>query len=125
MPHSTRTSFTSNTRDHKFLGENQFDQHISMEKFPDLQESSESLLKSSSSPIKQQNGYINDTRGVRVGGTWIGKHNRQKSLSDAFSTLRARSGSVTSNVHDVADALKAPVSAKLVVRNPFSSVFPR
>lgn len=115
MPHSTRTSFTSNTRDHKFLGENQFDQHISMEKFPDLQESSESLLKSSSSPIKQQNGYINDTRGVRVGGTWIGKHNRQKSLSDAFSTLRARSGSVTSNVHDVADALKAPVSAKLVI----------
>ncbi|RKF60836.1 putative transporter C83.11 [Erysiphe neolycopersici] len=115
MPHSTRTSFSSYTPDYKFLGENQFNKHISMEKFPDLQETSEGLYKSSASPIKQQNGYVNDSRGVRLGGTWIGKHNRQKSLSDAFSTIRARSGSVASNVHDVADALKAPVSAKLVI----------
>ncbi|KAI6249444.1 hypothetical protein HI914_02190 [Erysiphe necator] len=86
-----------------------------MEKFPDLQESSEGSYKSLPSSTKQQNFHANGTRNVRIGSTWIGKHSRQKSLSDAFSTIRARSGSVASNVHDVADALKAPVSAKLVI----------
>ncbi|KAI9759395.1 MAG: suppressor of loss of ypt1 [Chaenotheca gracillima] len=43
------------------------------------------------------------------------RHGRQKSLSDALKTIRTRRGSVTDNAHELADALKAPVSAKLVI----------
>jgi solute carrier family 35 protein E1 len=43
------------------------------------------------------------------------RHGRQKSLSEAIRTIRTRSGSVTQNAHEIADALKAPVSPKLVV----------
>lgn len=42
-------------------------------------------------------------------------HGRQKSLSDAFRTIRTRKGSVSQNAHEIADALRAPVSPKLVV----------
>ncbi|ODA77474.1 hypothetical protein RJ55_07103 [Drechmeria coniospora] len=43
------------------------------------------------------------------------RHGRQKSLSDAFRTIRARNGSISQNAHEIADALRAPVSPKLVV----------
>ncbi|KAI0137151.1 triose-phosphate transporter [Xylariales sp. AK1849] len=42
-------------------------------------------------------------------------HSRQKSITEAFRTIRDRNGSVSQNVHEVADALKAPMSAKLIV----------
>ncbi|GAP88599.1 putative triose-phosphate transporter [Rosellinia necatrix] len=44
-----------------------------------------------------------------------GAHDRQKSIGEAFRTIRDRSGSVTQNAHEIADALRAPVSAKLIV----------
>jgi solute carrier family 35 protein E1 len=46
-------------------------------------------------------------------------HGRQKSLGDALKTIRTRRGSVSANVHEISDALKAPVSPKLIVRNSF------
>jgi solute carrier family 35 protein E1 len=46
------------------------------------------------------------------------RHGRQKSLSDAIRTIRTRKGSVTANAQEIAEALKAPVSFKLVVRIP-------
>ncbi len=45
-------------------------------------------------------------------------HERQKSLGDAIRTIRNRHGSVSQNAHEIADALKAPVSPKLIVRRP-------
>ncbi|KAF3358372.1 hypothetical protein VdG1_05448 [Verticillium dahliae VDG1] len=42
-------------------------------------------------------------------------HGRQKSLSDAFRTIRSRQGSVSQNAHEIADALRAPVSPTLVI----------
>lgn len=42
-------------------------------------------------------------------------HGRQKSISEAFRTIRDRRGSVGQNAHEIADALRAPVSAKLIV----------
>ncbi|KAG6029912.1 hypothetical protein E4U40_000221 [Claviceps sp. LM458 group G5] len=42
-------------------------------------------------------------------------HGRQKSLSDALRTIRTRKGSVSQNAHEIADALRAPVSPKLVI----------
>jgi solute carrier family 35 protein E1 len=43
------------------------------------------------------------------------KHGRQKSLSEAFRTIRTRKASVSQNAHEIADALKAPVSPRLIV----------
>lgn len=40
-------------------------------------------------------------------------HGRQKSLSEAIRNIRERNGSMS---HEIADALKAPVSWKLIVR---------
>ena len=44
-----------------------------------------------------------------------GRHGRQKSLSDAIKNIRTRKGSVTANAHEIAEALKAPVSYQLIV----------
>lgn len=45
------------------------------------------------------------------------RHGRQKSLSEAISTVRTRGrgASIHENVHEIAESLKAPVSMKLVV----------
>ena len=43
------------------------------------------------------------------------QHGRQRSLSDAFKTIRSRKASVSENAREVAEALKAPVSMKIVV----------
>lgn len=43
------------------------------------------------------------------------RHGRQKSLSEAIRTIRTRKASVSQNAHEIADALKAPVSPALVV----------
>lgn len=42
-------------------------------------------------------------------------HGRQPSLSDAIRTMRTRKGSVSANAHEIAEALKAPVSVRLIV----------
>ena len=58
---------------------------------------------------------------------WPKRHNRQKSLTDAIRTIRGRQGSVTANAQEIAEALRAPVSVKLVVRqmrNPSCLSFP-
>ncbi|KAK7514897.1 triose-phosphate transporter family-domain-containing protein [Phyllosticta citriasiana] len=50
--------------------------------------------------------------GNAVGGTT--RHGRQKSLSEALRTIRTRRASVSANAHEIADALRAPVSVKLI-----------
>jgi solute carrier family 35 protein E1 len=110
----------------------------SMEKFPDHVESldgqsmytesptvmgGKSLFHSPQSADRWHPGLSRiDSGEVRkppwsTGGKGHG-HGRQKSLSDAFRTIRTRRGSVSQNVHEISDALKAPVSPKLIVRNP-------
>ncbi|KAF5547431.1 hypothetical protein FPHYL_10228 [Fusarium phyllophilum] len=54
---------------------------------------------------KSDNGWSTAPRG----------HNRQKSLTDAIRTIRGRNGSVSQNAHEIADALRAPVSPKLII----------
>lgn len=56
------------------------------------------------------NGHINVSRPREYG------HARQKSLSDAFRTIRNRRASVSENAHEIAEALKAPVSVRTIVR---------
>ena len=43
------------------------------------------------------------------------RHSQQKSLGDAIRTIRTRKGSVSANAQEIAEALKAPVSVKLIV----------
>lgn len=57
-------------------------------------------------------GYTNWANSSATGGK---RHGRQKSLSDAINTIRTRKGSVSANAQEIAEALKAPVSYKLVV----------
>lgn len=42
-------------------------------------------------------------------------HGRQKSLTEAINNIRTRKASMSQNAHEIADALRAPVSPKLVV----------
>ncbi|KAF2800474.1 ER to Golgi transport protein-like protein [Melanomma pulvis-pyrius CBS 109.77] len=59
----------------------------------------------------QRNGYVNGS--AHPPPTRTG-HGRQKSLSEAFRTIRTRKGSVSQNAHEIADALKAPLSPRLI-----------
>lgn len=80
----------------------------------------------SPSPLKNgENGfppgdrwYPRKDKGSRWGNGNAGtgtRHGRQKSLSEAIRTIKGRRGSISANAHEIADALRAPVSAKLIV----------
>ncbi|KAI4185479.1 MAG: hypothetical protein L6R41_004119 [Letrouitia leprolyta] len=56
--------------------------------------------------IAWSNGHVSGTPS---------KHGRQKSISEAIKTIRTRKGSVSANAAEIADALKAPVSIRLIV----------
>ncbi|TIA42403.1 TPT-domain-containing protein [Aureobasidium pullulans] len=56
------------------------------------------------------------------GGGTVGRHGRQKSLSEAIRTVRGRKGSVSQNAHEIADALKAPVSGRLIPDSEYSCI---
>ena len=43
------------------------------------------------------------------------QHGRHRSLSDAFRNIRTRKASVSENAHEIAEALKAPISLKILV----------
>lgn len=57
-------------------------------------------------------------RYLSTNGSVLGaRHGRQKSLSEAIQTVRSRgrAASITENAHEIAEALKAPISMSLVV----------
>lgn len=43
------------------------------------------------------------------------KHKSRKSISEAIATIRTRNASVSANAHELAQALRAPVSYRLIV----------
>ena len=43
------------------------------------------------------------------------QHRPQKSISDAFKNIRTRKASVSENAHEIAEALRAPISLKILV----------
>ncbi|KAF2271701.1 TPT-domain-containing protein [Westerdykella ornata] len=55
-------------------------------------------------------GYMNGSA-----HSTAGRHGRQKSLGEAIRTIRTRKASVSQNAHEIADALKAPLSPTLIV----------
>ncbi|KAK0385584.1 hypothetical protein NLU13_6762 [Sarocladium strictum] len=94
-----------------------------MEKFPDLdvplpRSNDPSPTRSNGSASRGMRRDASQGRGVR----WLAashsgpsRHTRQKSLGDAFRTIRSRNGSVSQNAHEIADALRAPLSPKLII----------
>lgn len=101
-----------------------------MERFPDLRTSMDNFsdhndtfehlpdFPTASSPLKfnpQERWQVRrDDRKTSRAASGRG-HTRQKSLSDAIRTIRTRKGSVSQNAQEIAEALKAPVSPKLIV----------
>ncbi|CAG8971082.1 hypothetical protein HYALB_00009682 [Hymenoscyphus albidus] len=142
MPHSTRASSAPRLSSLKFPGDRERERELSstrssMEKFPDHVEPSDGQPSYNypSSPTHTGNGYANGPPPVdrfpprresaMRGAAWNSSnngtattggrgHSRQKSLTDAFKTIRARNGSVSANVQEIGEALKAPVSPKLI-----------
>lgn len=105
-----------------------------MEKFPDHNEAfvfpADGRVRSPSKSNGLANGHFQTQErwqprkdGTVKDSPWLnGKasgggrpHGRQKSLSDAFRTIRTRRASVSANAQEIAEALKAPVSPKLIV----------
>lgn len=138
MPHSTserRTPSMTRAAAFKFPNDSSNPSN-GLEKFPDHVDTFEEDMRRTPSP--NYNGYTANQRfpqqdhwqprrDSRIAGLDGGArnnnfpiadrsgHGRQKSLSEAFRTVRTRKGSVSANAHEIADALKAPVSPKLIV----------
>ncbi|OTB03455.1 hypothetical protein M426DRAFT_12602 [Hypoxylon sp. CI-4A] len=145
MPHSTSSGSyardasipRSNT---KHPDDHESDTSSGLEKFPDHIDSPAMRASASRSISPTLNAYgiglsggaqlngdrwlprrdLSASRGVRWGsplgpaGATRG-HGRQKSISEAFRTIRGRNGSVSQNAHELADALRAPVSPRLII----------
>ena len=65
-------------------------------------------------PARKSNQMVRENG--RIPGTHT--HRPRRSVSDAIRNLRERRGSVSENAQELAEALKAPVSYRLVVRSP-------
>jgi solute carrier family 35 protein E1 len=81
-------------------------------------------LSHENSPVRESSQWMprrHSSRGTRWTGSngpspaYSTRHKRQKSLGEAFHNIRTRSGSVSQNAMEIAEALKAPVSPALVV----------
>lgn len=101
----------------------------SVEKFPSF-EHARSEEKPQQLPLSQENGVpisplpVNNwpVRKTSHAG-WakrnsgeLHKHQSKRSVSEVFDNLRQRRGSISANTHELAEALKAPISWKLIVR---------
>lgn len=109
------------------------------EKFPDFESSSYNSSPAQGRPSSGQTGFLNGGT-VSSGDLWrprkessalrggkqlaLGQndqpfrgHVRQKSINEAFRNIRDRGGSVSQNAHEIADALRAPISPRLIVCN--------
>jgi hypothetical protein len=131
MPHATRDSSATRVP-YRFPSDGKMVGRSSMEKFPDMDLPDPQGLGLHSNNLTQQNEYLFPPAGERwqprrdtesPSPSWWQTasagprgHSRQKSLTDAFRTIRSRKGSVNANIHEISDALKAPVSPKLIVR---------
>ncbi|KUI59926.1 hypothetical protein VP1G_07134 [Cytospora mali] len=104
------------------------------EKFPDFESSNfYNASLGQGPPDGRQNGYLgggaalssdrwqprgdSSSLGVKwgVSGQPARGHGRKKSINDAIKHIRNRSGSVSQNAHEIADALRAPVSPTLII----------
>ncbi|KAF5027041.1 hypothetical protein F66182_849 [Fusarium sp. NRRL 66182] len=92
-----------------------------MEKFPDFIDTPVDEIPESppswgnGAPPRSSDRWLPSSRQDNSWSSGPRGHNRQKSLTDAIRTIRGRNGSVSQNAHEIADALRAPVSPKLII----------
>jgi solute carrier family 35, member E1 len=118
--------------------------HPSIRQSNRAQSHRDSSPHSQSSPIDPFPSFVDETKDVASNGkpqdgqhgpddawqprkagyvTWnhkpASKHRPRKSISETITTIRTRNASISANAHEIAEALRAPVSYKLIVRgNP-------
>ncbi len=63
-------------------------------------------------PYKKQSTLLNGATSRLTGAS---RHGRQRSLSEAIQIVRTRKASISENAQEIAEALKAPVSYRLVM----------
>lgn len=106
---------------HRSLSPHSGFSEASNERFPSFEDEPRraSLAQISESPLETSTPIVpeykwparsNSQRLNRPAG-----HRHRKSVSEALNKFRARQGSVSENAHELAEALKAPVSYKLIV----------
>lgn len=132
MPPSISSASGSKRRDLSQTRSNHRDHSVdsrdtTTEKFPDFVEFSSFVTSNSFgaslAPPPQEarlNGYQNGgpaLSGVNWGVTSqpARGHGRKTSINEAIHNIRTRNGSVSQNAHEIADALRAPVSPTLIV----------
>lgn len=97
-----------------------------IDKFPPYEESVDGVIGSSrpntSASVKYAPSELWEPRKSTFysreqanGSVRIPKHRPRKSISEAISTIRTRNGSVSANAQELAEALRAPVSYRLIV----------
>jgi solute carrier family 35, member E1 len=91
------------------------------ERFPSFEDETRraSLAQITESPLETSTAIVPEYRWParsNSGRTNRGAgHRHRRSLSEALNNFRTRPGSVSDNAHELAEALKAPVSYKLIV----------
>ncbi len=126
-PNLERRRSSSSNRREKFPD---LDASQSEEHFSEYDESEHGRLRSAgtSSPAKT-NGVLHSERWqtrkdnhlawgdghLNVAGPR--QNGRHRSISDAFRNIRTRKASVSESAHEIAEALKAPISLQILVRD--------
>lgn len=93
----------------------------SNERFPSFEDEPRraSLAQISESPLETTTPIVPEykwpARSNSQPLTRAAGHKHRKSVSEALNKFRARQGSVSENAQELAEALKAPVSYKLIV----------
>jgi hypothetical protein len=91
------------------------------ERFPSFEDEPRraSLAQITESPVETSTPIVPEyrwpTRSNSQRATRGTGHKHRRSLSEALNNFRTRQGSVSENAHELAEALKAPVSYKLIV----------
>lgn len=131
MPHATTSPVSLDPPSKPFFASDKMGSEADsngLEKFPDLDlhEAANNARDSTGRALNgTPNGFVFPPR-KDLGSPWRSAtgdlaashaygHVRQKSLGEALRSIRTRSGSTTQNVHEIADALRAPISPTLVI----------
>lgn len=70
-------------------------------------------------PARKMSQRLRDARPTGING-----HRSRRSVSEAINKFRTRQGSVSENAQDLAEALKAPISYKLIVSEDIACFAP-
>ena len=117
-------SLNTQVAEHRSLSPRSAISEPSNERFPsfDDERRRSSLAQITESPLETSTPFVPEykwparSNSGRATNRTAG-HRHRRSVSEALNKFRTRQGSVSENAHELAEALKAPVSYKLIVSN--------